>query len=125
MTARPRTILVVEDDQDIREAMLETLTDEGFSAAGAEDGEAALRWLADHEDKPAVILLDLMMPRMDGTEFRSRQLRDVRLSDIPVVVVSADGNVEAKSMALRSVACLKKPIHLSDLLSVAQRFAAA
>ncbi len=86
-------VLVVEDDDDAREALAELLQAEGYAVAQAVNGLAALEWLRANP-APRVILLDLMMPVMSGPEFRDRQLREAALAAIPVIIVSAiDGTV--------------------------------
>src|SRR5688572_13333187 len=84
-----RTILLVDDDNDIRETYGEVLVDEGYQVVLARDGLEALEYLEGTATLPDLILLDLMMPRMDGNQFRGRQLETPRLADIPVVVISA------------------------------------
>src|SRR5215831_14973272 len=84
-------ILIVEDDNDVRSALSELLEEEGFSVEGAHNGREALARLRGGTVHPAVILLDLMMPGMDGWDFRSEQMRDPELAAVPVVVVSASG----------------------------------
>lgn len=116
MTKEPKAILVVEDDEDIRETLLDILRDEGFDALGAEDGVAALSLLRASRSSPSLILLDLMMPRMNGAEFRAEQLSDPAIAGIPVVVLSADANVNTKGAGLRAAACIRKPIKLQTLL---------
>ena len=76
-------VLVVEDDDDLREVVVQTLTRVGYRVLGARDGEDALAQLAEERDV-GVILLDLMMPRMSGWEFRRQQLADARLAKVPV-----------------------------------------
>ena len=92
------TILLVEDDFDVREALAETLRDEGYRVECAVDGEQALDYLR-AGGKPGLILLDLMMPRMSGTEFRMVQKVDPQLCGVPVVLLSADGRMEEKARA--------------------------
>src|SRR5438045_1700164 len=89
-------VLVVDDDDDIRESIISLLEDEGIGVAGANNGEAALSYLR-ASSPPTFILLDLMMPVMDGAEFRAEQVRDGRLAAIPVVVLS--GHAHARSVA--------------------------
>jgi CheY-like chemotaxis protein len=109
-------ILVVEDDPSIREALAELLTEEGYAVASAANGAEALA-LLELEAPPSLILLDLMMPVMDGWAFRSAQRRDPRLSRIPVLVLSAsrvgDGGPEAE---LAADAFLQKPFDLEALV---------
>src|SRR4026209_1348307 len=86
--ATPCPVLIVEDDEDLREMMAQLLTLEGFVAATVANGREALEYLQ-HASKPDVILLDLMMPVMDGWEFRRRQQADPDLAPLPVIVLSA------------------------------------
>lgn len=86
-TIRPR-VLVVEDDDGLRDAVSELLRMEGYELGLAEDGEQGLAWLT-HEKAPDLILLDMRMPRMDGNEFLGRCQADRALANIPVVAVSA------------------------------------
>ena len=88
--ARPThcPVLIVEDDEDLREMMAQLLTLEGFQTATVANGQEALAYL--HASaRPEVILLDLMMPVMDGWEFRRRQQADPDLAGVPVIVLSA------------------------------------
>jgi CheY-like chemotaxis protein len=107
-------ILVVDDDVDIRETLLELLEGEGYSARGAANGQEALNQL--RQGPASVILLDLMMPVMDGFEFRKQQLAEPVLRDIPVIVVSAGGNCERSARELGAYRCMRKPLDVSKLL---------
>lgn len=118
-------ILVVEDDDDIREAVIDVLSDEGFETIGASDGAAALRVMRASSNLPAFIFLDLMMPGMSGAEFLAAQRADPTLVAVPVVLVSADANVAAKAADLKVTAFLRKPVKLDDLIGTAKRFCAA
>lgn len=111
-----KRVLLVEDDVDIQEAMLDILTEEGFEVATAGHGQDALSLLQSGAFSPHIILLDLMMPVMDGWTFRERQMADNRLQQIPVVVVSADRGARAKAEAMKVSACLTKPVDLPQLL---------
>jgi CheY-like chemotaxis protein len=112
-------ILIVEDDSDVRAALSELLEAEGFSVEGAPDGREALARLRGCSIHPAVILLDLMMPGMDGWDFRSEQLRDPNLASVPVVIVSASGfSDETIGTQFRPAAYLQKPIARDQLLDV-------
>ena len=84
-----KRILVVEDDADVREAIVSGLEHAGFEVVAAADGKMALDLLR-HGIVPRAIILDLMMPVMDGWEFRRHQLADPTLAAIPVIVLSAD-----------------------------------
>lgn len=118
MTESTRHVLVVEDDETIRETLVELLVEYGYAAESAADGREALEKLAESSTAPCLILLDLMMPGMDGREFRERQLCDPALSEIPVVVISAYRDLRTLAGELRPVAMLKKPLRLADLLGV-------
>ena len=117
----PFTILLVEDDFDVREALVETLREEGYRVDCAGDGEQALEYLRDG-GRPALILLDLMMPRMSGSEFRMAQMVDPSLRHLPVVLLSADGRMDEKAKALEVDGAIKKPIDLDELLAVIERY---
>lgn len=113
-----RTILLVEDDSDLADALAEVLTMEGYRILYAPDGMAALALLVEAE-LPDLILLDLMMPKMSGWEFREAQLRDERLAKIPVVVLSATGERKRPIDAARIV---RKPVTLEALLATVAEF---
>ena len=115
------TNLLDEDDFDVREALAETLRDEGYRVECAVDGGEALDYLR-AGGKPGLILLDLMMPRMSGTEFRMVQKVDPQLCGVPVVLLSADGRMEEKARALETDGAIKKPIDVDELLSTVERF---
>ena len=115
------TILLVEDDFDVREALAETLRDEGYRVECAVDGEQALDYLRAGA-RPGLILLDLMMPRMSGSEFRMVQKVDPALRHVPVVLLSADGRMEEKARVLETAGAIKKPIDLHELLTTIERF---
>jgi CheY-like chemotaxis protein len=110
-------ILVVEDDVDIRDAMSDTLALAGYRAATAADGLEALALLR-HAPSPCLILLDLMMPVMDGWEFRAEQVRQPRLAGIPVIVFTA----AVGSLPTCVDGVLKKPIDSDHLLTIVGRY---
>ncbi|HEY4395500.1 MAG TPA: response regulator [Polyangia bacterium] len=113
-------ILVVEDDDDIREVVEEVLSSEGYRVDVAKDGLDALGKL-DGASRPPLILLDMMMPRMDGEAFL-RALRDLpALADAAVVVISGNAAVREKASALHAAACLVKPFELDELLGLVRR----
>jgi CheY-like chemotaxis protein len=110
-------ILIVDDDNDVRAALAELLEEEGFAVEGAPNGREALARLRGGKVHPAVILLDLMMPGMDGWDFRSEQMRDPKLAGVPVVVVSASGfSAESIRTQFRPAAYVAKPIERTELL---------
>src|SRR5262245_34540626 len=93
---RPR-VLVVDDDEMIQESIREVLHDEGYDVALAQNGVEALAKLR-AGPRPSVILLDLMMPVMDGWQFRSEQKKDGTLAAIPVIVITAAGSAVRSSI---------------------------
>jgi CheY-like chemotaxis protein len=112
-----KPVLVVDDNDDVRDAIIAALEIAGYQAVGAENGAVALAHLRDEGLRPGLILLDLMMPEMDGLEFREQQLRCEDLARIPVVVVSAFGRQTAVR-ALGVADYLAKPIDFQRLLDV-------
>jgi CheY-like chemotaxis protein len=116
-----RSILVVEDDADLREALSEVLRDEGYAVAMAADGREALDLLR-RESRPSLILLDLTMPVMNGWQFRDAQRQDPDLSGIPVVVLSASDRLAEKMGPLGVADYVRKPIELSGLLRMIERY---
>jgi len=113
-------ILVVEDDDDIREVVGEVLSSEGYRVDVAKDGIDALAKL-DGTGLPPLILLDMMMPRMDGETFL-RALRDQpSLADASVVVISGNAAVREKANTLHVAGCLVKPFELDELLGLIRR----
>jgi CheY-like chemotaxis protein len=117
-------VLVIEDDLATREAFSLLIRVEGFQVETAPDGVAALQQLRQGE-RPVLILLDLMMPVMDGWQFRQEQLRDPQLADIPVVVCSAAGCLGQHAASLHALAYLEKPVDPEELLRVVRRFGPA
>jgi CheY-like chemotaxis protein len=115
-------ILVVDDDPEIRETMIEVLQEAGYEAVGAADGLEALAQLRDPEDRWCVVLLDLMMPNMDGRTFRSQQLQDPGISPIPVVIVSAMSDVREAAEELDVAAHMMKPVRLAELVKIVDQF---
>lgn len=107
-------MLVVEDDEGIRDALCDLLATEGFTVASAVHGADALERLRNGDELPDVIVLDLMMPVMDGWAFRTEQRRDEKLAHIPVVVITASRNADVAALA--PAAFLKKPIDFDELL---------
>ena len=117
----PLTVLIVDDEPDVVDGLSEFLQDEGYDVAAAGDGRAALDQLR-RGLRPCVILLDLMMPRMNGWDFRSEQMKDAELSAIPVIVVTAAGVTETSvKMQLGDVELIQKPPSLDTLLAAVQR----
>ncbi len=117
-------VMVVEDDADIRAALAETLEDYGFLTLTARNGQDALDQLHAGQ-RPAVVLLDIMMPVMDGIEFRKRQQAEAQLASIPVIVITAADDVAAKQEALAAAGGFRKPVSVPELLSLIRRLIAA
>jgi two-component system response regulator MprA len=115
-----KVVLVVDDDVDIRATLADVLVDEGYTVETAGDGLDALELLRGGL-APGLILLDLMMPRCDGADFRQAQLADPRLAGFPVVLLSATAKLDEKHGALRADAYLKKPVQLDELLATVAR----
>jgi CheY-like chemotaxis protein len=118
MTPRPssKRVLVVDDDDDIREVIGELLDDVGYEVILARDGRQALAMLT-KEPLPSAIVLDMMMPGMDGATFRAKQLADERLAAIPVVAISAFG--KPRLPGVRET--LAKPFDMSALREAIER----
>jgi CheY-like chemotaxis protein len=111
-------VLVVEDDADILRAIVQVLEDEGETVRAAENGRVALTMLREPgATLPCVILLDLMMPVMDGRAFRAEQLRDPALAAIPVIILTADGHAVEKAALMNGANALRKPVELETLLA--------
>lgn len=117
-------VMLVEDDADIRAMVGMLLELEGYQVVSTSNGGDALKILRDGE-RPCVILLDLMMPVMNGWQFLAEQARDPAIAPIPVVVMSGDGRGREKPAVARAAGFLKKPIDLQTLLNTVQRFARA
>jgi len=115
------TVLLVEDDEDIRASVGEILREEGFKVVIAVDGRDALRILRESVEAPRLILLDLMMPVMDGWAFRTAQLADERLARIPVVILSAATDVRRHAAQLHVDDFLVKPLDVPTLLNAVER----
>jgi len=113
-----QSILVVEDDDDIRNAIVDLLETEGYSTESAVNGKDALDKL-DVIPKPCLVLLDMMMPIMNGREFLDTVMKNSHLAPIPVLIVSA---VADKTNTEGSVGFLKKPIDIEVVLKVVGQY---
>jgi len=116
MAPAAASILVVDDDPAIVDIITQVLAAEGYVTRACRNGLEALDVL--NEWRPDLILLDLWMPKMDGWEFRRRQLALDRARDVPVVLLSAGGRLEEHARTLDAAAAIPKPFDLTDLLSV-------
>jgi CheY-like chemotaxis protein len=116
-----KRILVVEDDTSIRELLVELLESEGYAVASAVNGLEGLKFLQ-NDGKPDLILIDLMMPVMDGYSFRTEQLKNDLWSQIPTVVMSAEANAKEKMKSFKITAFLSKPVELDTILKTVATF---
>lgn len=119
LKAKSARVLVVDDDPTIREVLCEALTMEGYEVRGAGNGREALdvmsRWL------PGLILLDLMMPELDGWGFREEQLRRGECRNIPVIVLSAARHLADQVSTLDPAEFFAKPFELDSVLGAVER----
>jgi CheY-like chemotaxis protein len=115
-------IYVVDDQDDLRESLCEELRERGYSAIGAPHGEKALTLLHRSAHRPALILLDLLMPAKDGWEVVASVKSDPRLRDVPIVVMSAVPPRATTLQAQGVAATLAKPFTMDELLFVVTRF---
>ena len=117
-------VLVVEDDPELLAALSGALEEEGFGVSRARPGLDALGQLRSGR-RPSVSRLDLMMPIMNGWQFRHEQRQDSELSKIPVVVVSAKTDSAQHAAWLEADAYLEKPLSLGKLIEIVNRFCAS
>lgn len=109
-----KRVLIVEDERDLLDSLQEFFEDEGFTVQTATNGAEALS-LLDADELPSVVLLDLMMPVLDGNELYARMRAEPRLAGIPVIVSTSD-----PSRAPSGVLIMKKPVNLGSLLGAVQ-----
>lgn len=118
---RTRRVLLVDDDEWVRDALAELLSLEGFAVDTARNGLEALERL--HEGPtPCVILVDLLMPVMDGWQFCAAQSQDPELRDIPVAIVSATGEPLDPPHRVRAAGFFRKPADLKALIATLERY---
>ena len=122
MTYSGIDILLAEDDEDMREAMVETLNYAGYTVEAVGNGRDAIEWLEGTDHPPKLILLDLMMPVMDGWQFLEKRQQTAKVASVPVVVLSASGSFDSTS---NTVAFMRKPIALKPLLAIVATYCAA
>ncbi len=118
----PKNILLVEDDKDIRKNLARLLLSEGYSVDLASNGIEALQFLQSTPLLPNLIVLDLMMPQMDGFQFRIEQQKDAKIANIPVIIMTADGNISEKRVRVGAAAAIKKPADIELILSTVKQF---
>jgi CheY-like chemotaxis protein len=118
-----KKILIIEDDPDIRDTMAQILDEEGYRTFTASSGLDALQQLQDGL-RPHLILLDLMMPIMDGWQFREEQEKNPAIAAIPVVLISAAGQIGRDVPRITRGTYIRKPISFEVLLSTVEKFCA-
>jgi len=118
--AAARTVFVIDDDPWIHEVLIMVLEDEGYAVVSARDGQEALEHLSTHQ--PSLIVLDWMMPRMNALAFTQELRRRGLRPQIPILLLTADGNAEAKAAQIGADAMLTKPFDLPVLLDAVARF---
>lgn len=114
-----KTVLVVEDTEDLRTLFVEVLRQEGYRVVGAENGEEALRVLRSEISEPCLVLLDMMMPVMDGEAFLNALHESHRVASLPIVVVSAAVSAKGADGSRR---LLKKPVAPDVLISLVREY---
>jgi CheY-like chemotaxis protein len=115
--ARRQTVLVIDDDREVCESLRTLLQLDGYKVKTARDGQDALEQLRGGL-RPCIILLDLVMPAMDGQHFRAEQLRDPEFAHIPVVVLSGHYDPQQNAASLGAVASLRKPADIDTVLQL-------
>lgn len=119
MPSAPTVLLVVEDDRDIREALVEILEESGLEVESCKDGVEALERL-DRGPLPDLLLLDLMMPRLDGFGVLAEMKKNAALSAVPVVVLSASTDLP-RALQAGARSTLRKPIDIDRLMHEIER----
>lgn len=115
-----KKVLIIDDDPAIRKSLGRLLRIEGYDTAEAADGREGLD--AARDARPCVILLDLMMPRMNGWEFAREQKQDADVARIPVVVISAHGTERQLAATVPADAYFEKPLDFDRLLQTIEKF---
>ena len=116
------SVLLVEDDGDLRDAVAEILEEEGFAVARAADGREALNALRAGATEFCLVLLDMRMPVMTGIEFRREQLRDPSIAGVPVVAFAADSRDRGEAALLGIATFISKPVDVGRLLEAVAEF---
>lgn len=118
----PGSILIIDDDPATRIVLADRLSARGYQPIVAADGLEALTYLHATETLPDLILLDLRMPQMNGWQFLATQRHDTNLAHIPVVLLSAAGDLDRNAAALKVGEYLQKPIRGADLLRIIEHY---
>lgn len=117
MSTTPAFILVVEDDDAIRESIVELMAEEGYRVVAVRNGALGIDYLKAATSLPDLILLDLMMPVMDGFQFCAVKNKTPVWAAIPTIVMSADGHVSQKQSHTGAIDYIKKPLDIDDLIA--------
>ncbi|MDA8244917.1 MAG: response regulator [Elusimicrobia bacterium] len=116
------TVLVVDDDKNVCDMISATLGAQGYDTVVAANGREALDYLKNSSNAPGLILLDLMMPEMNGWEFRKVQQQDPELAGIPVAIITGMPDMTGKAGAVGAVDVLTKPSRVEAITELASRF---
>ncbi len=116
-----RTIMIMDDDIDIRYTIADILEDEGYSVTTASDGQEGLDALTTQAICPGLIILDHMMPNISGSEFLKIRSESDKLSNIPVAYFSADTDIVKKSKEA-GIEALRKPVDFNELLTLVKKY---
>jgi CheY-like chemotaxis protein len=119
-TSHGHIVLVVEDDEDVRDAMTGILESKGYTVCSAQHGADALEHLRSGIT-PCIILLDLMMPVMDGWTFHDETQKDPLLAAIPTVILSAVSQRDPRNHSVRAVEHIPKPVDVTRLIAAIER----
>lgn len=122
MTVPAGHVMVVDDDEDIRDSLTLMLSGKGYSVVTASDGREALDLLRSGRREPCLILLDLMMPGMNGFQLREALTADPMLRSVPVVAITGAGPAMNRRSAELELELLHKPFDIAELLEIVKRF---
>lgn len=118
-----KRILIVEDAEDIQFLLTQLLEAEGYQVDYVANGQEAIEFLTSSEHLPGLILLDLMMPVMNGYQFREVQEKHAQIASIPVLLMTAGGDIQSKSIKAGAKGFLKKPfVDIPTILETVGRF---
>lgn len=115
---KTKTVMIVDDENDTRDSLVDLLSDQGFDTITAANGAEAIDYLRTATTKPFLILLDLVMPVMDGWQFLEKRREDSELNKIPVVLISGQANARETAATLGLAGCLEKPIGIASLFQM-------
>ena len=118
---RRKTIMIVDDESSVRNALAEILEDEGYQAVVVRNGREALSYLHECSELPCLILLDMLMPELSGVEFLSRLHEEPALAEIPVVTMSGSFYLAQETHVLGATDYLLKPFDITELLTTVTR----